>query len=192
MPPAPSTQPSIRYVFSSTYRGGTKQWSTRIHFTPSVNPTSATFDAILAGDKPYIKPALPTWTTLVEAVGYYAGSEVPVWTSSVNEACTFPDGSSVWPPLATAAFFRFGTTQRTSKNHPIYLGQYIHAVGRLPASSDHELADTNQTENIRQWLIRWVNGISIGGSTYKKTGPYGAVAQSLHVPIYLTHRDFPT
>jgi hypothetical protein len=48
------------------------------------------------------------------------------------------------------------------------------------------------TENIRQWLARWVSGIAISGTTYKKAGPKGAVAQSLHVPIYTTHRDFPS
>jgi hypothetical protein len=45
---------------------------------------------------------------------------------------------------------------------------------------------------MRQWLTRWVSGITVSGTTYKKAGPYGAVAQSLLVPTYITHRDFPT
>lgn len=192
MAPPPSTQPSIRFVFTSTYKGGTKDWSTRFHFTPAVNPTDAVFAALLADQKPLIKPALPAWCTIKEAVGYDAGSELPVWTSAVGEACTFAPSTSTPTPLECAAFFRFSTTARTSKNHPIYLAQYIHDIMYQPSQPDHELLQTDQMENIRQWLATWVTGIGIGGSTYKKTGPYGAVAQSLLVPTYITHRDFPT
>lgn len=150
------------------------------------------FDAIAADQDDYILPAFPTWTTLKEMVCYYAGSEVPVRTHTYGSACTFAPGTSTPTPLETAAYFRFTTTQRTSKNHPIYLGQYLHDVMYQPSSSDHELLQTDQMENIRQWLARWVSGFSVTGVTIKKTGPYGAVAQSLHVPIYTSHRDFPT
>jgi hypothetical protein len=158
----------------------------------TVTPTQAVLDALVADQKPYIKPALPTYTTLVEALAYGAGSDVPVATTSINEACTFPAASTTPTPLEVCALFRFGTTQRTVKNHPVYLFQYLHGIGIMPGQSDHELLDTNMTENIRQWLARWVSGIAISGTTYKKAGPKGAVAQSLHVPIYTTHRDFPS
>ena len=190
--PAPApTQAAIRFIFRTTYKGGTKQWSTKFFLNNTNVPTQAVLDAFVTDQKPYIKPALPTYTTLVEALAYGPGSDVPVATAAINEACTFPAASTQPTPLEVAAYFRFATTQRTAKNHPIYLGQYIHGVGIMPSQADHELLDTNMAENIRQWLVRWVNGITISGTVYKKAGPRGAVAQSLLVPIYVTHRDFP-
>ena len=186
-----STQSAFRFIFSTTYRGGTRQWSTKFFTNQTSVPTQAILDALVTDQKPYIKPALPTYTTIVEALAYGPGSDVPVATTSIGEACTFPATSTTPTPLEVAAFFRYATTQRTSKNHPIYLAQYIHGVGIMPGQSDHELLDTNMAENIRQWLTRWVSGITISGVQYKKAGPRGAVAQSLHVPTYVTHRDFP-
>lgn len=191
MPPAPPTQNAFRFVFSSTYKGGTRQWSTKLFTNQTNSLTQAILDAMVTDQLAYIKPALPTWCTIVEALAYDPGSDIPVATNSINQACTFAPGTLTPTPLETAAYFRFATTARTSKNHPIYLGQYIHDVMTQPSQTDHELLQTDQMENLRQWLARWVSGITISGTVYKKAGPYGAVAQSLHVPIYTTHRDFP-
>jgi CRISPR/Cas system-associated exonuclease Cas4 (RecB family) len=163
-----------------------------MHFTPAADPSDAMFDAIAADQTAYIRPSLTPRTTYQEMVCYRAGSEVPVRTVTIGLAGTFNPGTPIYTPLETAAYFRFTTTQRTSKNHPIYLGQYLHDILIQPSQADRELANSDQTENMRQWLARWVAGFSVTGVTIKKAGPYGAVAQSLHVPLYVTHRDFPS
>lgn len=192
MAPAPATRPSIRAIFESTYKGGTKRWSTRWHFTPAVNPTTAVF-ATLANDlDPYLAAIVTPRTSLKEYVGYYAGSEVPVWSADRNQAGTFNPGTFRVTPLESCAVTRYGTTQRTSKNHPIYLFQYTHDVLVEPSQSDYELLNNDQQENIRQLAQKWVDGFVISGSTYMKTGPYGAVAQNCRINDYISHRDFPT
>lgn len=192
MPPAPSTQSAFRFIFQSTYKGGTRQWSTKMYTNQTIDPTDSIMSALQSDQQAYILPAFPTWCTWIGLDGYSPGSDVPVKSLSFSHAGTFAPGTSTPTPLECAAYFRFSTTQRTSKNHPVYLGQYLHDVMYQPSSSDHELLQTDQTENMRQWLTRWVSGITVSGTTYKKAGPYGAVAQSLLVPTYITHRDFPT
>jgi hypothetical protein len=61
-----------------------------------------------------------------------------------------------------------------------------------PSQSDDELLNNDQQENIRQLAQKWVDGFVISGSTYLKTGPYGAVAQNTLINNYISHRDFPT
>ncbi len=191
MAPAPSTQPSIRAVIESSYKGGSKRWSTRWHFTPSVDVTDAVFAALADDIDPLLLACFTPRSELVEYVGYNAGSEVPVWSATRSDAGTFDLGTRKHTPLECCSLTRYGTTQRTSRNHPVYLFQYIHDAVIDPDFEDYERLDSDQSANLGELADAWVTGFLIGGSHYKKTGPYGAVAQSALINEYITHRDFP-
>jgi hypothetical protein len=95
-------------------------------------------------------------------------------------------------PGDCAALVRYTTTQRTSKNHPIYLFNYYHGVYRADAASASQYDDlqTGQGTAMTTYAGSWVTGFSDGTNAYKKAGPRGAVAQSGAAESKITHRDF--
>lgn len=189
--PAP-TQASIRVVKTSPYKGGTKTWSNRYFFNGSDPSGSAAWAALAALLEPWEKPLITSASHIVEYIGYNAGSDVPVWSSSVSVAGTGTYGdSALIAPLECCALTKFTTTQRTSKNHPIYLFKYRHDVAAA-LGSDRELLHNDVKTNIQDYDAHWVTGFLVDGTTRPLTGPRGAVAQTRIVETYLTHRDFPT
>jgi len=183
--------PSIKFLMQSSYRGGTKAWSNRYHFTGGVPADAAhwlaLYNAVVADLKACWKPG----ETIIEgAIGYNAGSDVPVWSGGAVTACTAPWGGGPLCPLADAALVRYSTTARSSKNHPVYLFNYYHAVHRDPGS-DVELLDSPQKSDFLGLANNWVAGYSDGTNTYKRAGPNGATAVGNEVEPYITHRDFP-
>lgn len=189
--PAP-TQISIRCVYSSPYKGGTRTWSNRFFFNSSVAMTTAVFeslsDSIVANMKACVTPA----TTITETVGYDAGSDVPTHSKTYTTAGeATPGADEAIAPLEVCTLWRFDTTQRTTKNHPVYLFKYVHNQ-ILGTTTDRELVVTGRRATQDAVLGHFVTGFTVGGTTYKLSGPRGAVAQSGHCETFFTHRDFPT
>jgi hypothetical protein len=84
---------------------------------------------------------------------------------------------------------RFSTSQRTSKNHPIYLFKYWH--GTLVANGAAvDVIDPTQLTRYQSFASDIVAGFSDGSSTRHVTGPYGAVALGGLVTQWVHHRDF--
>lgn len=190
MATTPSTEASIKFVFSSPYEGGQKVWSTRFHVTGGAWQDQAHFNAFSDNVKAELISVTATETTLVESVGYNPGSEVPVYTKAYNTAGTQPLDGPAFAPLECCYLLRFTTDQRSTKNHPIYLFNYIHNA-MVDASGTPE---TPRASMKAAWTTRcndWVAGYSDGTLTRKRCGPRGAVAQSGACETYLTHRDFP-
>jgi hypothetical protein len=192
MASSPSTQISIRIDKTSPYKGGTKTWSNRYHFDSTVAMTEAVFDALadwLVGIEKYI---LATEVTIIGAVGYDPGSDVPVWSKSYSQAgLEVPGSSERVGPLEQALLVRFTTTQRSVKNHPIYGFKYYH--GAIVADgTDRELVPSGRKTSWDSQIAGMVSGTTVGGTLYKVSGPRGAVYQSGACETYYTHRDFPT
>ena len=126
--------------------------------------------------------------SIVLAVGYDAGSDVPVFSKAY--ATAFTGAFASWQPATgdTAALARYTTTQRTSKNHPVYLFNYFHSVGFTNATSGDLLSST-QKAAIESYCTAWIAGFSDGTVTHHRAGPNGAVAQTRIVNAELTHRD---
>lgn len=181
----------MRVLYESTYKGGVKTWSTRVYWSVAVNPTDAVWDALAAGLDPYVKAFITPRSTHKGYTCYDIGSDVPVRQIDRNVVGTFDPTTPQWNPLEVSILARYSTTQRTTKNHPIYLFQYLRDGMTQPGQADRELVNTDQKEDVRQFVQKLVDGFVIGGSTYKKSSRYGAVAQSVIVEQYLTHRDFP-
>jgi hypothetical protein len=183
--------PSIKITKSFAYDGGTRLWSNRYHFnggTPADNTAWTTLaDAIIAEEKVIFHSDV----TIVEATGYEAGSDVPVFSYGVSVAGTgsFVDGTRA--PGDVAALLRYATTARSSKNHPVYLFNYFHGVWVRNLTGHQDELDLDQASAIEEYGDDWVAGFSDGTNTLVRAGPNGATAGARHVPVYVTHRDFP-
>lgn len=185
---AGATQSSIVVQKSMLWRGVAHVWSNR-YYLNNVPPDNAHWttlsDAITAAEK----AIYTNENTIVKTIGYLAGSDVPVFTKTYALTGTGGWATTTLQAKEVAQLIRYSTSQRTSKNHPVYLFNYYHGVSNQ-GSSFPDQAASSQFTAYGTYANAWVSGFSDGTTTYKKTGPHGAVAQAYVVEQYLTHRDF--
>jgi len=128
--------------------------------------------------------------TIVQTLGYAAGSEVPVFTKTYSTAGTGVFGAGARAPGDAAGLIRYATAVRTSKNHPVYLYNYYHGVITIAGGGDTILAA--QVSAYGTYAAAWIGaGFSDGTTSYNRAGPNGATATGQLVETYITHRDFP-
>lgn len=181
---------SVKVTYSSPYRGGTKTWSNRIHLTGPSWASQTQFNTFADALTADLKTCFGSTTTITEVVGYNAGSDLPVFSKSYSLAGTHTFSGGTPAPLETCALWRFTTDQRSTKNHPIYLFQYMHAV-QVDNTAGADALNTGQKSAMTGVANDFVAGYSDGTNTRQKAGPNGAVAQGALVETYVSHHDFP-
>lgn len=190
MAPAPSTRPSLKIECTIPYRGSTKTWSNRYHFTLSTPPDASHWAALALAVRNAFKVCVTSGITIVGSVGYAPGSEVPVWSETVSVAGTLAGGTPA--PGDSAAMLKWTTDQRTTKNHPIYLYNWVHGANWSGSGSSDTLLAAQKTA-LQAFAAQWASGgagFSDGATTYHRTGPYGAVGLVGTCDQYVRHRDF--
>lgn len=182
--------PSIVIQTTIPYRGQTKKFSNRYHFsggTPAdLTHWNTLSDAIVAAYKLTITSGL----TIVGSLYYGAGSNVPIGSKTYSQAGTA--GFSGTPcPGDSAIMVRFATAARSTKNHPVYLWNWFHGANWSGSGSSDTLLAAQRTL-FQTYAAAWLSGFSDGSVTYVRAGPNGANATGYAVDQYVRHRDFPS
>jgi len=186
-----ATTPSLKVVKSFTYKGVARLWSNRYHFnggTPADTTHWTTLsDAVVTAEKACLINTPPV--TIVETLGYAAGSDVPVFSKTYSTAGTYNSVGVTPAPGDAAALVRYATTARTSKNHPVYLFNYYHGITQA-SSSTPDTFSAAQLSAMQTYANHWVTGFSDGSINAVRAGPNGATATAALVESFITHRDF--
>lgn len=174
------------------FKGGTRLFSNRYHFTGGTPADGAHWDTLFDNITTAEKAAHSGAVTIVEALGYAAGSDVPVRTKvySLTGTCSI-GGGSAGAPGECAALVRWSTSARSTKNHPIYLFSYFHRINVSISGSDADPLEANQKSALETYAAAWISGFSDGTITAVRASPAGHIATGSIVEEYVTHRDFP-
>jgi len=184
--------PSVKVTKKATYKGGDHVYSNRYHFAGGTPADDSHWQTLFTNIRNAEKLICTSDVAIIEMTGYAAGSSVPVstWTGLVGSTATPANGLAT--PLEVCALIKYTTTQRTSKNHPVYLFNYIHRAMMDSTNADPTVLNPAQKTLIETYATAWISGFSDGTNTYQRAGPNGAVAQTRVVESFLTHRDFRT
>lgn len=178
-----------QYV-TSPYEGGSRVWSCTFHFTGS-DPTTAEWETLADNVRDAFKLILNDTETITLSRGYNAGSDIAVFERAESTDGTYGiTGTEIRAPLQVAALLRWSTAVRTSKNHPVYLFNYVHGPV-LAGTADKEALSANWLGYASNFAAAWVTGFSDGSGTRFRAGPNGAQATGHSEHAYVTHRDFP-
>jgi hypothetical protein len=183
---------SLRVIKQGTFKGGTRRWSNRYHFDGGA-PADATHwttlsDAVVNAEKASLNGS----QTIVETIGYAAGSEVPVFTKVYSTAGTNAGTTGhISVPLEVAGLVRYSTAARSTKNHPIYLFNYVHGALVHDGVGGQDVLDATWKSALQTYATAWITGFSDGTVTHHRASPNGSLATGSIVEEYTTHRDFP-
>jgi len=184
-----SSLPSIRVDKSFSFKGGPHVWSNRYYFSGGTPSSDANwkllFDAVVNLEKTIFDGGV----TIVECVGYAAGSDVPVSFKTYSTAGT-ATLSGAAAPGEVCALARFSTTARSTKNHPIYAFSFWHGAVVQTGATNKDKLDNAQKTAMTTYANGWISGITAGGVTAVRATAGGHTCNGALVEQFVTHRDF--
>ncbi len=183
--------PSLRVLKTFTYKGVPRVWSNRYHFNGGTPANDSAWHTLMDNVTTAEQAALANTCQIIEAIGYVAGSDVPVSSKTYTKTGSIATAGTSLSPGDVAALIRYATAARTSKNHPVYLFNYYHGSIAVSASAPDTVQATIKAA-LLAYANSWISGFSDGSVTYNRAGPNGASATGALVEPNLTHRDFPT
>lgn len=184
--------PSVKVIKTMPFKGGTRSWSNRYHFNGGTPSNDTHWHTLMDNIVTAEKATMASYMTIVECVGYAAGSDVPVSTKNYTTVGTLAGVTGDNSPGEVCALVRYSTAARTTKNHPIYLFNYYHGVVCQNASvAVLDKLDAAQKTAFGTYASAWIAGFSDGTITAVRAGPNGQAATGSIVEEYVTHRDFP-
>jgi len=172
-----------------------RNFSNRYHFHGGT-PADATHwttlaDAVVLAEKAIYKTLATGGAKIIEAVGYAGGSEIPVFTKTYTTDGTGAFTSWLAAPSDVAGLIRYTTSDRSSKNHPIYCFNYYHSIGMNNGTLLYDSVNPDQKTAMGIYAADWVVGFSDGTNTYTRARPNGNQCSGYLVEPLLTHRDLP-
>jgi hypothetical protein len=174
------------------FKGGSRLWSNRYHFLGGTPADDTHWHTLMDAVTAVERTCFPAEVVITEAVGYAAGSDVPVSSKvySIAGNVTVVGGNAA-APGECAGLVRYSTASRTVKNHPIYLFNYYHGMFVHVSGAAADLLDANIKSALATYAAHWISGFSDGSITATRCGPNGQAATGSIVEEYVTHRDFP-
>jgi len=187
-----ASTPSLRIVKQISHHGSTRTWSNRYHFNGGTPADATHWHTLMDNVTAAEKAAMNNDYQIVEAIGYAAGSDVPVASKTYTLSGTWSQGGNDHScPSDCAAVLRWSTSARSSKNHPVYLYNYFHHVFYDNTHSAPDALAPDMATVIATYAAAWISGFSDGTITAVRAGPNGATATGSLVLPWISHRDFP-
>lgn len=182
---------SIKSTKEFTFRGASILFTNSYHLNePTFSGTSTDWESVADAVVALEGAAMASTVTIVKIELFNAGSDLSIYEKAYTTVGSVDDTGGDQCPGDVAALVRYATDQRSTKNRPIYLYNWYHAALKA-TSGDPDTLLTAQKTALETLATDFITGFTIGGTTYRRAGPNGAVAQSRVVAGYLRHRDFP-
>jgi hypothetical protein len=177
---------------SFTYKGAREHWSNAYHLD-QVPSSQSQWQALATEVVNFEQAFMPADVQFEHYYGHEPGTP-PILVWEFDEAPAGEGGAAgswvpgpSYPPCPgdAAGWVRYGTTQKNTLGKPIYLRNYYHAIHH---DATPDKVSVQQATLMGQLATAWVNGIAAGGTTFRRAGPRGAVAQNHVVGEFITTR----